>query len=88
MITRRLSRFEFFARPGSMSLPSLTQRGPHDHNLSSNAPRAFAARALKFAMEQKAVSAETPRKIGVALASARRNLAQLKERGKSKRPLS
>jgi hypothetical protein len=53
------------------------------YHLTPRAHLLLAIEALKFAMEQKAVSAETRRKIGVALASARRDLAR--QRGKTER---
>ena len=55
------------------------------YHLTPRAHLLLAIEALKFAMEQKAAGAETRRKIGVALASARRDLAQLKPARKSKR---
>jgi hypothetical protein len=53
------------------------------YHLTPRAHLLLAIEALKFAREQKAVSAETRRKVGVALASARRDLAR--QRGKTER---
>ena len=55
------------------------------YHLTPRAHLLLAIEALKFAMEQKAVSTQTRRKIASALASARRDLTQLKEHGKSNR---
>ena len=53
------------------------------YHLMPRAHLLLAIEALKFAMEQKAASAQTRRKITLALASARRDLAQ--QRGEPKR---
>jgi hypothetical protein len=50
------------------------------YHLTPRAHLLLAIEALKFAMEQKAISAQTRRKIAAALASARRDLARLKRR--------
>jgi len=50
-------------------------------------PRAYlllAIEALLFAREQPAISAETGRKINLALSSARRDLARLKQKPKQR----
>jgi hypothetical protein len=45
--------------------------------LTPKAHLLLAVEALKFAQAQPAISAETRRKVGIALASARRDLARL-----------
>jgi len=50
------------------------------YHLTPRAHLFLSTEALKFALEQIAVSAETRRKIALALASARRDLARLKRR--------
>lgn len=56
----------------------------YTYGLTPRAHLLLAIEALKFASEQKAVSVQTRRKIGVALASARRDLKHVKEQGKRK----
>ena len=55
--------------------------------LTSRAYLLLVMEALKFAMEQKAVSAKTRRKIALALGSARADLAQLKSKRARHKPL-
>ena len=50
------------------------------YRLTPRAHLLLAIEALKFAMEQTAVSAQTRRKIALALASARRDRTRLKRR--------
>lgn len=53
---------------------------PTTYHLTQRAHLLLAIEALTFAMEQKAVSTQTRRKIALALASARRDLLRLKTR--------
>jgi hypothetical protein len=55
------------------------------YRLTPRAHLLLAIEALKFAMEQHAISAQTRRKVATALASAQRDLVQLEKRRKRRR---